>query len=185
MHESVNLTKGGKQMKPNQIKGGISILSGILLFIPFWLNYMQMTMMGVTGGASYIDTFKHIGDAKALTAVALVFGLLSLIAAVVLVVYGILLFLNIKGEKLGGKMSLILPIAIGAFAILAGILAIADVADLQSQINAMLDPSDPKMTYVALGGILFLVFGVVTIAATITAKFLVKEKQAPAPAAKK
>jgi len=151
-------------MKQNQIRGVVAIACGVLLVIPFFLAYM--TVMGFNSG-SYMKIVFDGAEVRDFTGFCCFLGFLSLICAVGLIIYGSLLTGNV-GKSNKNTTYLVIPIVFGAIATFAGLLAMIDVGDM-----GVVKPG--------AGPILYFVFGLLTIGATIAIKFLVKETGAAAP----
>jgi len=157
-------------LKPNYIKGGVAILAGILCFIPVFLPYLSIK--GYGGGGSYMNGIESLKHGSGFTMFVLIVSLLTMIAALLLIIIGILMF--VPQVKLPKKLGCIATIVVGALALLTGLLGMIDIGTTTG-------------LSVGAGSVLYFLFGLLTIAAVVAMKFVLKEetatKKAPAPKA--
>ena len=152
------LFQGGKQMKLNYKYGLVAVLAGVFLFIPVFLTPYAF------GGYNPKITFFDALNASGLTVFVGVLGLLTMIAAILLIVYGALLFTNIATKELT-KFAMTVIIVVSSLALLTAIFAIIDAVSNGWGVDAK----------PGVGTILYLVFGVLAIAGALVVKFTDKK----------
>lgn len=149
-------------MKKTQLYGIVAIALAVLLAIPTLLAAFGVAGFDVT----YMDILEDLNFDLEFMGVLMQIGLiLTLIAAVCLVVYGVLLLLNKEGLL---KYNMIITVVAGALALVTFLATLLYCGDMGTVMGIKITAD------VGIGAILFGVFGAISIASSFVLKAIKK-----------
>ena len=153
-------------MKKNQIFGLAAIALGVLFIIASVVPVGSMDLYITRANFNIFDLIEGGAGAPSLWVPTGVFGLLTMIAAIGLVIYGVAIMLDKWNGKLLGKTFTITMIVVSALALLAGLLGIllASTGDWSAVLSVSAAP------------IMWLIFGIVGIASAFVTPMIARNK---------